>query len=260
MSEAIFEDDNQLKDLEEMLFSMSTDDFIENEISSQLEDTIFTEGKDKRNYVELYMEKYKYLSNVYGGDDALLNDLEENKDIFISNIVNKIADEFEIEVLQEEVGKKMAKALYNFFVVFYADNLKEFFLNYIQRNKKILIAEVKKQKSKVRDVTTIAAKAKYYNANDAIIINNINNILLNLIPSIELGEEFIDYIIEYDDNTVNTTIGKLIKKGYITISQDTYEAFLRPFLERYDGYSNIITDIVMELNQQVKQNPINILT
>lgn len=257
MTDTLFGVDERLKDVEEMLFEMSTDDFIENEIESQLQDTLFNTSESKRNYVELYLEKYKYLCMVYNDDDEMLSDLEENKNIFLSNIVDKIASTFSFEIDEDEINNKVARTLYNFFVMNYAENLQEFFLNFINKNKKSLLNEIKNSKTKTRDVTTIAAKAKYYNINDAMIINNISTILMKLIPNYPLGNDFIDYILDYDDCVVNNKLSKFIKEGIITFDE-TYEAFLTPFIDRHDNFSTVISNITMELAKQIKQNEISI--
>lgn len=254
-----FEFDNmdEQREIEGMLFEMSTDDFFENEIATQLNEEIFSESK--RNYVEMYIEKFKYLKDVYGDDSELVEDLKENKGRFIENIVDNICEKFGITIDENEINNKMAKSLYNFFVVYYNDNLKNFFINYMQKNKKMILAEIKKQKSKVRDVTTLASKVKYNNSNDAAIINNIQYILFNIIPSMELGGEFIKFVIDYDDTTTNIYIQKMLEKGIMEVDNDTFEAFLKPFLDMEDGYSNIISEIIITTSANIQKNDINIL-
>ena len=253
------EEDNieEIKEIEEMLFDMSTDEFIENEIETQMNEEIFIDSEKKRNYVELYIEKFKYLKTIYVDDPDTLEELEENKNSFIENIINSISSKFNFEVDEEAMSKKMAKTLYNFFIIDYTDNLKEFFLNFLQKNKKSIILELKANKSKVRDISTIASKIKYFNINDALIINNINSVLLNIIPSI-VDESFLTYILDYDDSITNKNIKKLINKEDITISKETFDAYLEPFVDEWDGYTSIITDIILELSKQIKQNDINI--
>lgn len=256
MIESLFGVEERDKEAEEMLFEMSTDDFIENEIEEQISESLFS--SNKTNHVEFYLEKYKYLcKEVYVDDDDTLAQLEENKENFLQNIVSKISETFEFEIDENEVTNKVAKTLYNFFIVNYADNLKDFFLNFLNKNKKSIIADLKAMKVKTRDVSTIASKVKYYNANDAIIINNINTILLKIIPNYDIGNEFIDYIINYDDSRINNKMRKYLDEAIITF-EDTYNAFLTPFVEKHDGYSSIISDIVIELNEQAKTNKIDI--
>ena len=254
--ETIFDDGIFDDGAEEMLYDMSSEEFVEDEIGSQVSINIF--DSQKRNYVEFYIEKYKYLKSLYEDDVERMPDLRENKEQFIDNIICMISDKFNIEIDEEHKSTKMAKTLYNFFVLNYLDNMEAFFFNYIQKNKKSIITEIKRTKTKVRDITTIASKSKFQNSNDALIINNISYILFDLIPSIELGQEFMDYILNYDDDITNTNMEKLIDKEYISIDNDTYQAFIEPFVERHDGYSVLISNLIMRLYSEVKEHQLNI--
>lgn len=254
--ETIFEDDIFDDGTEEMLYDMSNEEFVEDEIGAQVTTNIF--DSEKRNYVEFYIEKYKYLKTLYEDDTERLPELRENKEEFIDNIITKVSETFNVEIDEEHRSTKMAKTLYNFFVLNYLENLEEFFFNYIQKNKKAIITEIKRTKTKVRDITTIASKSKFQNNNDALIINNISYILFDLIPSIELGPDFIDYILNYDDDITNTNMEKLISKEHITIDNDTYISFLEPFVERHDGYSVVLSNIVVRLYSEIKEHQLNL--
>lgn len=253
--EAVFEDDNRDLQVEDMLFDIGSEDFISNEISNQIE---FIFNKNKRNYLATYLAKYKYLAKNYDNDPDTLRDLKENKDIFISEIIQKISSTFSIGIDEEEISKKMAKTLYSFFIIDYVENLEQMFLNIIQKHKKTIIQELKNLKLK-RDVGAIANRAKYSNANDAILINNIKRVLFDIIPNLGISENFISYIVDYDNTITNQNITKLIDKGAITISSDTFEDFIEPFIDKCDGYSIICSDIILELAKTIKQNDIDIL-
>lgn|SRR5574344_309486 len=254
----LVEDDDELKGLEDtesIFFDMSSNDFLESEIDDQLNVNLF--NYNKRNHVELYLEKFKYLKNVYEQDGDTLEELFENKENFIANIISMITEKFAIEIDADIIGNKAAKTLYNFFVVYYYDNIKSFFINYIQKNKKIILTELKKQKSKIRDVTSVASKSKFNNSQDALLLNNIESVLFDIIPSEELGENFINFITDYDDDITNINITKFIDKGEINL-ENTYENFLEPFINREDGYAEIISDIIIKLSEDMKFNDIKL--
>lgn len=259
MSEVIFEDDDSREDIEEILFDMSTDDFIDNEIREQISDNIFSDNK--RNYVEFYIEKFKFLKELYKENNQYdkLEELKDNKELFITQITNLISDTFKIDIDQDSINNKMTKSLYSFFVVDYSEHLQNFFINYILKNKKNIISEIKKNKSKVRDIAAIAAKSKFANSTDAIIINNINFVLFDLIPSVELGEDFIKYITDYDDDIINDNLIKFMDDDSITITDDTRKSFLEPFLDQSDGYTNVVSNIIIQLTKDIKQIDVNIL-
>lgn len=254
----LVEDDDELKGLEDtesIFFDMSSNDFLESEIDDQLNVNLF--NYSKRNHVELYLEKFKYLKNVYEQDGDTLEELFENKENFIANIISMITEKFAIEIDDDIIGNKAAKTLYNFFVVYYYDNIKSFFINYIQKNKKTILSELKKQKSKIRDVTSVASKSKFNNSQDALLLNNIETVLFDIIPSEELGENFINFITDYDDDITNINITKFIGKGEINL-ENTYENFLEPFINRENGYTEIISDIIIKLSEDMKFNDIKL--
>ena len=242
----------ELFEAESILFDIGNEDFIKNEINSQIENIFNT---DKRNYIEFYLEKYKFLKKFYEeeGNDEKLEDIKNNKIDFLFSMIEKISETFNIEYSEEDLTKKMVKSLYNFFIVNYVDNLQSMFLNIIRVNKKTIIKELKNQKPK-RDVGSIANRAKF-NPNDAIIINNIQEILTDLIPNMGIDNKFIDYIINYDDSLDNQNIKKLITKEKISIND--FNAFIEPFIDQHDGYSIIISNIIIELSKSL--NDIDIL-
>lgn len=243
---------------EEILFNMSSDDFLENEIMEQLsEDGMF--NSHKRNHVEFYLEKYKFMKLNYADTDTdFLENLKYKKNEFVESVINAICDKFDIGIEEEALTTKNAKTLYTFFVIDYKDNLKELFINVLKKNKQLIIKELKARK-RHRDIGTNASKAKFYNTNDAFIINNIEYILFDIIPSIEFGEEFIDYIVDYDDNINYSNLRKMIDNNIIDLDSDSFKAFINPFVEHYDGYSEVISDIIIKLTSDAKQNDISII-
>src|SRR5574344_1100623 len=239
MDDVIFEDDGTNEDVEEILYDMSSPDFLLNEINEQLDDEIL--NSNKRNYVNFYIDKYKYLKKIYSDvDDDKVEELKENKRKFLEDVLTIVSDRFNINIITDEINNRLVKTLYGFFVTDYADNIYNLFINYINKNKKSIIAEIKKLK-KTRDISTVASKNKYVNVNDTIILNNINFVVFDLIPSVDLSEDFISIITETDDDVINMNMNKFIDKELIEINDDTYELFLQPFLDQVDGYSDIIS-------------------
>lgn len=243
-------------EIEEILFNMSSSDFLENEVRSQLGDGIFI--TDKRDHLEFYIEKYKFIKANCTDTDDLMANLKYNKEEFVNDVIDAICTKFEIDYDVENNTTKMAKVLYTFFVINYKDNLSEFMINLIKKNKQIIIKELKSRK-RHRDIGVSASKSKFYNNNDAFIINNIDYILFNILPSIELDGDYINYIINYDDNINYNNMNKLISSDSISLSSDSYRAFISPFLDRDNGYSDVISEIIIKLTSGAKQNDISII-
>lgn len=258
-----FEEDDEKEfindsESEEILFNMSSEDFIENEIMNQLNDEgIF--NSYKRDHVEFYLEKYKFmkLKFIDNENSDFLDTLKYNKEEFISNVAEAICDKFNINMETDDMTTKNTKILYTFFVLNYKDNLKELFINVLKKNKQVIIKEIKTRK-RHRDIGITASKAKFYNNNDAFIINNLDYILFNIIPSMEFDSDFIDYIIDYDDNINYNNMRKLIDNSKIELDSDTFKSFIEPFMEHCEGYTDVVSEIVIKLTSDAKQNEISI--
>ena len=87
-------------------------------------------------------------------------------------------------------------------------------------------------------------KNNFSNPNDAIIVDNIADILFNIIPSIE-DEDWINYILDDDDTVTNISIRKFIEEEIMEINLDTFNAFIDPFVGQEEGWSEVMNDIVL---------------
>lgn len=138
-----FENENP-SELEEILYSMNTEEFLENELEDQLGESIFSEKKT--NYLESYMSKYKFYLDEYSANEEFIESLKEKKDDMIEHILNEISDKFEFNIDDESRKTKVAKVLYEFFVIDYKNNMVDMILTYINDNKKSILQEIKRQK------------------------------------------------------------------------------------------------------------------
>lgn len=242
-----FETENS-SELDDILYSMNSEDFLENEVEEQLDEGIFSDKKT--NYVEKYISKFKYFKNEYSENQEFIESLNEKKDGVRDFILDQISNKFEIVIDDESKKMRVARALYEFFIVDYKDNLETLILNYINNNKKDIIAEVKRNK-KGKDISSTAGKMKFSNNNDAIIINNITMIIFDIMPE-NLDEDFLNLILDTDDSVSNLAIKDLIDNNDITIDDDTMKAFIAPLIDKDDGYSDVVSNVVIELNNNAK--------
>lgn len=250
--------DNELEyenpnDIEDILYSMNNEEFSKDELEDQLGESIFSSYKT--NYLESYLEKYKFYKEEFEENQEFLDSLKQSKDQLILDIIDIISEKFCFEVDDESKTKKVAKAIYNFFVIDYKENLETFFFNFIEKNKKMIITDIKQRKRK-KDISTVANKMKFNN-NDALIIDNIVYIMTELIPSIS-EDNFLDYILDDDDTMTNIAIRKFIEKEKISLTEDSYSAFLDAFIGEEDGWTEIISDIVSKYVQNANELDIDI--
>lgn len=247
-----FERENML-DLDEMLFSMNSEEFLESEVLDQISNLF---EPNKIDYLSSYISKYKYYKKEYDENEDFVNGLKERKIDTVKFIIDVICEKFSIDIDVDDYKTKIAKTLYKFFVLDYKENLITFFINYINTNKKAIVAEIKSLK-KGRDISNIVSKNKFANNNDALIINNINYILLDLITSMTEDDSNLDLVIDDDDDVTSLNLRDLLNNETVKFN-GTFNMFVGPFIDREDGYSEIVSEIVLRLSQDAKLLPINI--
>lgn len=98
---------------------------------------------------------------------------------------------------------------------------------------------------------------KYNNSNDATIINNVYNIIFNIIAD-TLGEDFLELIIDSDDSVSNLAMKDFLENNKITVDDDTFKAFMRPLLDEEDGWSDVLSDVIMELTKNANKADLDI--
>ena len=247
-----YERENSL-DLDEMLFSMNSEEFLENEVLEQISNLF---ESNKIDYLSSYISKYKYYKKEYEENEDFVEGLKERKIDTVKFIIEVICEKFSIDIDVDDYKTKIAKTLYKFFVIDYKENLITFFINYINSNKKAIVAEIKSLK-RGRDISNIVSKSKFANNNDALIINNINYILLDLITSMTEDDSNLDLVIDADDDVTSLNLRDLLNNEIIKFN-GTFSMFVGPFIEKEDGYSEIVSEIVLRLSQDAKLLPINI--
>lgn len=241
-------------ELSEILFNMNSEEFLETELSEQLNEEIFS--SNKTNYLEAYLTKYKFCKNEYCANDGFIESLKNNKDELIEFVITQISDRFNLTIDEDSRGTKMAKILYDFFVINYNENLKNLFLCYILNNKKNIISILKKEKKR-RDISVIASKVRYSNNNDALLVDNVAFIINEIILSSDI-ENFVDMISQMDNTVTNLKMTEYINKEKVSIDEETLEAFINPYIEEETGWSDIISDIVMELSNKAVKSDVDI--
>lgn len=253
MKDENLEYENQ-SELNEILFSMNSEEFLETELDEQLNEEIF--NNNKTNYLQAYLTKCKFCKNEYGANDGFIESLKENKDELIEFVIDKISDKFSLTIDDDNKGTKMAKILYDFFVINYSSNLKNLFINYINNNKKAIISVLKKEKKR-RDVAVITSKIRYSNNNDALIVDNVAFIINEIILSSEI-ENFIELIAQMDETVTNLKMIEFINKGKVSLDDESFNSFIEPFVDEEIGWCDIISDIVIELSDKASKSDIDI--
>lgn len=199
------------------------------------------------NYLKEYINQFKYLKNLYSEDSDIVSTLKDNLEVTLRMVIDEISDKFNFSIYIDEDTKlkPLAKALYNFFVMKYESFLVEFIVGYIKVNSKTILDILKDQDriKKGKNVTTITNKTLY--GPKSPIMNNVNYIVTEIIPSMDLDREFLDYI-DRDSITTNN-IKELFENDFQVECDDLFESFFRPITDREIGFGSIISEVTVEL-------------
>ncbi len=243
----------EVNEVEDIMSQMHFE-LVAEEIDEQIENT-FT--KSPKNFLELYNDRYKYFKETYGDNDDFMSQLKQLRDQTHEEIIKKIAAKFELTY--EEVKPKIAKALYEFFILNYEENMVAFIKNFILKNKKWVVGEIKSMNTRrTRDTSYVASKGIMSNQQEALIITQINRIVFDILPTAfdqDDDTDFLSYIVDYDDTNVNGIIKKLfVEKQTISCDSNLLEMFMAPVLNKEDGYAEVVSTVVTELYSAYKKN------
>ena len=150
---------------------------------------------------------------IMGSDDI---DSEDKYEIkvqiidFCHDIILTIANEYNLAINDTsenyQVAIDMVEALYNFFVLFKFDHVNDFYINYIQMNKKPLIDSIGGD-GNAKDITSTSYRTKNIPKDDTIILSSLSEIMTFITNSdIVDSEEFLN-IINDGSFDVDTLIG-----------------------------------------------------
>jgi len=229
-------------------------ELIAEEIQEQIDNT-FT--KSKMNFLEIYRDRYKYFKEEYADNEEFLEQLKQVRNQTYEKIIELIAKKFNLEYV--DINPKRAKDLYEFFVLKYDENVTALIINFIVSNRKFVINEIKNSNtSRTRDTSYVSTKELIVNQQEALIITQANKIIFDIIPNafdIDDDTEFLKYIVDYDDTSVNVAIKKLfVEKQTISCEENLLEEFLAPVLRKEDGYTEIKSTVVTELYELYAKN------
>lgn len=245
-------------EVEALLASMQPELLFEH-IREQIKETF---NSSPVNYLKSYNEQFKYLKDKFEDNTEILNDLKRTRRDSFEEVMAMIQKKFNFSIEEDTKikTKYAARALYEFFVLDYAENIKKFIVKYIVKNKKALTQEIKANKSKTKDVTSICNKA-YFGQNEALILTELNYIIFKILPSHGFEEEFLEYIVDEDSSLTLDTIKEMfIENDYIYYEDNLFDTFMAPLFEKKNGYSTIVSNVTVELyNIYNKKSTIKLL-
>lgn len=241
---------NNENEMEELLAKMHYELILEM-VDEQIQHSF---NKSKRNFLELYHDKYKFLKKEYD-DDEFLSELSAKHHTTFEMVLDKLEEKFKFTVDRDNV--KITKAvivLYNFFVINYEANLTKLVINFILKNKKHIIPELKNLKNKTRDVSYNTSKVLFNNANEGLMMNNLNAIIFDIMPGFYDKDDCLDFLkLMSDDDYVTISVIEMFNEMLIECDENLYDVFIEPLIEKEDGYSNIISNVITVLYSKFKK-------
>lgn len=243
-------EDNTLESNEqELLLINMTDELLIESINEQIESphSIFYETT---NYIDVFETRYKYLSERFRDTPDFINSLVEARHQFFLDIFNKIKKKFDFEVDEFETEDNMyimTRVLYEFLILEYVPNIKNFVLQYINVNRKSLVATFE---TKTKNLDSISLKKVLKNKADAIIIANLYSIIEDLTAIDFSTEDVLSYIVSYDESEYNNYfMNKYFIEDKALVSNKFTGKFLSVLKKGNDNYHRIVNEIQLELLQ-----------
>jgi hypothetical protein len=228
-----------------VLLNNLTDELLLENIYEQV-DTPFLDLYDPTNYIEVFESRYKFLNMRFKDVPDFLSELNDVRRSFFINVLDRINKKFRFTIDSEsETMYVITRVLYQFFILEYKQNVRTFIIEYIQENKKSLVASFDDGS---KNLDLIAMKKTFKNKNDAIIMSNIYRIIDLIIKQELPAKNILDLITRVDPSeSVNYFIDMLITNDELVTEGDFSKIFFKVLIQKGEGSTKIINEIQMEL-------------
>ena len=207
--------------------------------------------RHQQNYIRKFDKMYEEAKLVAEGEAETINKMNEKRNELYQLVERKLKMEFNIvltELVEQSERKNLLKVLYGFFIVNYMDNLIDFLVYYIYKNRRDLYKEFHEVRNS-KDMSTKAFKKIYSNNKDAIVVTHLNPIVDSLIFE-NLNDEYMDFLSKSEDPK-GSLIHRLIGQNKIT-SVSMYEGVIKHY--RKNPLVEIIPKIRKNLEKMLNKN------
>ena len=147
----------------------------------------------KEQIADPFESNVNFVDEYFSIFDKQIENAEENPDLreqlnadaiqFCKELINMLDDKYDLDINDESVDdmnveeiKDLAYALYDFFVVHYAKNLKKWFIKYIIQNIDVIDEALSSLRNK-NDVMTNSMKSKLNDERAAGIVANLRTVI-----------------------------------------------------------------------------------
>ena len=208
-------------------------EFIIESIREQVSELM--ESSSKRNYLKVF-------ENRIENSDLTEDDRETMKETMYSEIIDIIAEKFNIEIFKSSSSNRsLAKNLYKFFVINYNDNVEQFLEIYIIENKKDIVEELERREINSKRIEGINSKKI------AMILNNIS-FVIDIIANANISfEEFLEYISRHPESKSSTEELLDYLDDVIDETDDLMKFIMDQLVNEEEGFGNIYTELQRRL-------------
>ena len=218
------------------------------------------------NYIQFFKDRYNEISisdNIY--DQDYLTDVVENLSKLVLPYFEEkykvtLSDSYEYSTPKEYL--QMMEDIYEFFFVRQRENLKHFFLYTIKKDQQKFVYKYQPRFNKdpySKDLFITTQKKKFKNHSDVVMLHFLNDIIDDIIDSLDSMFIFTDTVTSLDlfEETNNRIHEYHMTYGNsITFHEDidAVKAYIEP-LHSADNKLLLRNDILLELLETLEVNP-----
>jgi hypothetical protein len=230
-----------------VLLNNLTDELLLENIYEQIEKPIM-DLYDPTNFIDVFESRYKFLQMRFRETPDFISALNDTRRHFYISIFDKINARFGFTIdLTTEMIYPITKALYEFFILNYKENIETFIIQYIQENKKSLVSSFDDGS---KNLDLISLKKIFKNKNDAVVLSNIYRIVDMIINQELPAKNILELIVSADPSeSTNFFINRIFieEEMEVDVEKGFSGIFLDNLIRKSDGYTKIINGLQMEL-------------
>ena len=222
-------------------------DLLKENILAQIDDPV----ANHVNYMETIITKCKIFKEQFSDDPDVVRQVDDSLYEFISFIINKINDRFDLGIdlnagFTYDDMIVYGSAIYSYFILRYKKNITKFVINYINTHESNLI-EYYGDKNK-KDVSTLVYKKQIKRPEMLPIITNLQSII-NFIIGLDIEPiEFVELSMNGSNYEANV-VKRLIDNNIITGD------FVRMYVDIcIDDHEYIVDDIYTKIKTKLIKN------
>lgn len=202
-------DPNTVED--EMFLSQAPLSLLEENIRSQFQEP----GENRKNdFIQIFLNKYIYSKTIELEDEE--EDIEEMHDDFVSFMEDLLKEYLdiglpEIDDANNESQEELVHYIYRFFIINIKRNFVNLLVNYINKNRDMLISDIPKKK----DVGYLTYKKFITDDNDLELISNLSTVIYKVFSMDLTVSDFLEYAKSDSSNLEIDFVSSCYNKGLI---------------------------------------------